>query len=665
MKFDITAQTEFDSGVCGNAYRFMGCQFDEKSSSAVFRVWAPAAKGVSVVGDFNDWNTEASPLTRLKNTAGIWEGKVEGVKRYDNYKYYLDTVKGCLYKSDPYAFHSETHEATASKVYPLDDYEFTDGEYMSARTAPYSKPVNIYECHMGSWRRYEDGNTFSYRKFADEIVPYLKDMGYTHLELMGIAEYPFDASWGYQVTAYYAPTSRYGTPADFAYLVDKLHGAGLGVILDWVPGHFPKNANGLYEFDGGPLYEPADELRMEHKEWGTRCFNYKRGEVSSFLISNAMYWLDVFHVDGLRVDAVASMLYLDYGRKEWRPNEYGGKENLDAVAFFRRLNSKIFSVFPNAMMIAEESTAWPMVTKPAADGGLGFNFKWNMGWMNDTLAYAKTDPLWRAGLHNNLTFSLTYAFSENYILPISHDEVVYGKCSLLNKMPGTYEQKFAGFRNYLINMMGHPGKKLLFMGTEFAQFDEWNFASELAWKLLDYPLHDEAKRFVKALNRLYLENSPLYEIEDAWEGYEWLVPDDNKQNVIAYERRDKKGNRVVIIINFSLSQWKNYRIGINGGTFKRVLFSDVYGFNADTVYLKSEKAESHGKEESIVLDIAPMSGYIFTAPPHVKKETKKGAAKKSSAAKASAVKKSAKTGGTKKSAKTGGAKKASPPETGK
>lgn len=659
MIFDEKALTEFDSGVCADAYRFMGCGFDEKNSRAVFRVWAPSASEVSVVGDFNDWDTAANPLKRV-TTSGIWEGVAEGVECYDNYKYYLQTKKGGLYKSDPYAFHSETHEGTASKVYPLDCYTFTDSEYMKNKTDRYDKPVNIYECHIGSWRRYADKNTFSYRKFADEIVPYLKEMSYTHLELMGIAEYPFDASWGYQVTAYYAPTSRYGTPSDFAYLVDTLHNAGIGVILDWVPGHFPKNANGLYEFDGGPLYEPSDELRMEHKEWGTRCFNYRRGEVSSFLISNAVYWMDVFHVDGLRVDAVASMLYLDYGRKEWRPNEYGGKENIDAVEFFRRLNKKVFELFPHAMMIAEESTAWPMVTKPADMGGLGFNYKWNMGWMNDTLSYAKTDPLFRAGLHNNLTFSLTYAFSENYILPISHDEVVYGKCSLLNKMPGTYEQKFAGWRNYLMNMIGHPGKKLTFMGTEFAQFDEWNFAEELDWKLLEYPLHEQAKRYLAALNGIYCGNPPFYEIEDSWDGYEWLVADDKNQNVIAYERRDRKGDRAIVVINFSLSQWNGYRIGVGKGTFTRLIMSDVYGFNEDRVTLKSEPVPSHGKQNSIVLDLAPMSGYIFTAP-KVKAEKKPAAKKKSPAktetktkAKPAARKKSSEpkkqsTGGTRSS----------------
>ncbi len=642
MIFDRNTQSEFERGDCCEAYLFMGCNLNERTGEAVFRVWAPKAKSVSVVGDFNNWDTKANPLNRATN-AGIWEGKIAEIKRYDNYKYYLETDKGGLYKSDPYAFHSETHEGTASKAYPLNAYKFTDDKYMSEKTDVYKKPVNIYECHIGSWRKYPDGNCYDYRKFADEIVPYMKDMSYTHLELMGIAEYPFDASWGYQVTGYYAPTSRYGTPEDFAYLVDKLHNAGLGIILDWVPGHFPKNANGLYEFDGGPLYEPSDELRMEHKEWGTRCFDYRRGEVASFLISNAAYWLDVFHVDGLRVDAVASMLYLDYGRKQWRPNEYGGKENLDAVEFFRKLNTKIFEKFPHAMMIAEESTAWPMVTKPACDGGLGFNFKWNMGWMNDTLAYAKTDPLWRAGLHNNLTFSMTYAFSENYVLPISHDEVVYGKCSLVNKMPGTYEQKFAGWRNYLMNMMGHPGKKLSFMGTEFAQFDEWNFADSLGWQLLDYDMHRMSEKYSAALNRIYLENSPLWEIEDGWDGYEWLVADDNRQNVIAYERRDRKGNRIVIVINFSLSQWNDYRIGVEKGTFKRLLCTDVYGFKEGGASVKAEKVSSHGKEYSISLDIAPMSGYMFA----VAAKTPKPTAKKTPAAdgkiKRPAPKKTAKT----------------------
>lgn len=650
MQYDVR-QPDFEQGKATDAYRFMGCQWNETAAVAVFRVWAPRARYVSVIGDFNGWDNRAAPMTRISN-AGVWECTVEGVHKFDNYKFYLSTDWGEKIKSDPYAFHAETHDATASKVYPLDDYTWSDGDYMAARAVknPYTAPINIYEAHIGSWRTYPDGNPYSYRVFADQICDYLVDMGYTHLELMGIAEYPFDGSWGYQVTGYYAPTSRYGTPDDFKYLVDKLHGRGIGVILDWVPGHFPKNANGLYEFDGGPLYEPSDELRKEHKEWGTRCFDYRRGEVESFLLSNAAYWLDVYHVDGLRVDAVASMLYLDYGRQQWRPNRYGGKENLDAVKFFRDLNTALFGRFGGILMIAEESTAWPNVTKPVDVGGLGFNFKWNMGWMNDTLRYAKTDPLFRSGIHNNLTFSMTYAFSENYILPISHDEVVHGKGSLLNKMPGSYEEKFAGFRGYLMNMFGHPGKKLLFMGSEFGQFAEWDFAKELDWKLLDYDSHRGAQAFVKTLNGLYRDNPCLYQIEDSWDGYRWHIADDSKQNIIAYERRDRSGKGILVVINFSPVKRADYRIGVDAGTYREILYSDTAGWNTGKAAYKAEKVSSHGFTHSIVVDIEPYAAVYMQMPVKAKATAKKTAAKpaKKAAEKKTAPKKTGTADKTKK-----------------
>ena len=602
-------EKRFHEGELYDAYKYFGCVFDEDAKTAVARVFAPSAYGVEVVGDFNDWSGTAMKRTR----GGVWEALLKGVRRFDGYKFRITTADGrVLYKSDPYALHSETHEGTNSKVFPLSAIKVNDEAYSEKlkKKNIYASPMNIYEAHIGSWRRYPDGNPYSYRKFADEIVPYLKKMRYTHLELMGAAEYPFDGSWGYQVTGYFAPTSRYGTPDDFAYLVEKLHKNNIGIIIDWVPGHFPKNENGLSEFDGQPLYEPKDPLRREHKEWGTCCFDYGRGEVQTFLCSNALMWLDVYKVDGLRVDAVASMLYLDYGRKdgEWSPNRFGGKENEEAVAFLKKLNTAVFARHPQALMIAEESTAWPLVTKPVSDGGLGFNFKWNMGWMNDTLDYAATDPLFRAGKHNNLTFSITYAFSENYILPISHDEVVHGKRSLVNKMPGDYDMKFAGLRNFLMNMYAHPGKKLLFMGCEFAQFIEWNYEQQLDWLLLDYPRHAETQEFVKALNAFYRLNAPLWQRDDSLCGFRWHVVDDRNQNVIAYERSDLKGNIVLAVINFSPVEYKGYRFGADKGTYTVKLASDADGFNREPVKYRAEAVPSHGFDHSIVMDIKPMSG---------------------------------------------------------
>ena len=602
-------EKRFHEGELYDAYKYFGCVFDEDAKTAVARVFAPSAYDVEVVGDFNDWSGTAMKRTR----GGVWEALLKGVRRFDGYKFRITTADGrVLYKSDPYALHSETHEGTNSKVFPLSAIKVNDEAYREKlkKKNIYASPMNIYEAHIGSWRRYPDGNPYSYRKFADEVVPYLKKMRYTHLELMGAAEYPFDGSWGYQVTGYFAPTSRYGTPDDFAYLVEKLHKNNIGIIIDWVPGHFPKNENGLSEFDGQPLYEPKDPLRREHKEWGTCCFDYGRGEVQTFLCSNALMWLDVYKVDGLRVDAVASMLYLDYGRKdgEWSPNRFGGRENEEAVAFLKKLNTAVFARHPQALMIAEESTAWPLVTKPVSDGGLGFNFKWNMGWMNDTLDYAATDPLFRAGKHNNLTFSITYAFSENYILPISHDEVVHGKRSLVNKMPGDYDMKFAGLRNFLMNMYAHPGKKLLFMGCEFAQFIEWNYEQQLDWLLLDYPRHAETQEFVKALNAFYRLNAPLWQRDDSMDGFRWHVVDDRNQNVIVYERSDLKGNIVLAVINFSPVEYKGYRFGADKGTYTVKLASDADGFNREPVKYRAEAVPSHGFDHSIVMDIKPMSG---------------------------------------------------------
>ena len=605
-----------------DAYKYLGCHFNSKTGTATFRVWSTRATAISVVGDFNGWDTSAHPMKKITE-AGLWEVTVTGVKKFDCYKYYIENgFSYPIYKCDPYAFHRETFEGTNAKVVDIDNFEWTDGDYMKNKPDPLKAPMTVYEAHIASWRRYADGNTFDYRKFADEMSDYLSELGYTHLELMGIAEYPFDGSWGYQVTGYYAPTSRYGTPEDFAYLVNKMHQKGIAVILDWVPGHFPKNGDGLYEFDGGPLYEHADPLRMEHKEWGTRCFDYGRNEVRNFLISNAFYWLDMYHVDGLRVDAVASMLYLDYGRYEWRPNIYGGNENLEAVDFLRRLNTAVFAKHPKALMIAEESTAWGGVSRPVDMGGLGFNFKWNMGWMNDTLSYIKVDPVFRKYHHNTITFSMIYAFSENFILPISHDEVVYGKGSLINKMPGDYDMKFAGVRNFLTYMWSHPGKKLLFMGAENGQFNEWNFAKELDWNILEYPAHKDLQQFVATLNGIYKKYPAMHAVDYDWKGFEWLVADDYSQNILVYERRDEDDNRMVAIINFSPAPRENYRFGAHEGEYTELLCTQIYKWDMSGKKHKTEKIASHGKDDSLCIDVPPMGGMLLYCQSDKKKTVK-------------------------------------------
>ena len=514
----------FHQGKNCHAYTLLGAHRQERGGADgyVFRVWAPNARAAYVTGDFNGWSTD-HPMEK-RTDQGLWEAFVPGLSEYCCYKYILEDDSGRRhYKGDPYAFHAQTRPETASRLYDLDGYQWRDKAWRSRKRGenPYREPMNIYEVHFGSWKRFEDGNFFDYHKMAEELIPYVKDMGYTHIELMPLAEYPYDGSWGYQIIGYYAATSRYGTPDGLMAFIDACHNAGISVILDWVPGHFPKDEAGLYRFDGQPCYEYGDPLKAEHRDWGTMVFDWGRNEVKSFLISNAVFWLDKFHADGLRVDAVASMLYLDYNREhgEWRPNAYGGKENLEAIDFLRELNAEVFARFPSVLMIAEESTAWPLVTKPVDVGGLGFNFKWNMGWMNDTLLYMQQDPLFRGGCHNHLTFALTYIFSENYILPLSHDEVVHMKGSLIGKMPGEYEAKFANLRAYLSYMMTHPGKKLLFMGGELAQFSEWSCEGQLDWDLLEYPLHQKFHRFIKELNQLYLAQAPLWEMDDSWAGF--------------------------------------------------------------------------------------------------------------------------------------------------
>ncbi len=611
----------FHQGTNYESYRFLGAHLT--SGGCTFRVWAPNAVSVSVVGSFNGWNPSLNAMQKI--SGGVYECTVDGVRQYDTYKYFIKTATGrSLYKSDPYAFHAETRPDNASKVYDLAGYEWGDGVWNSrVESSPYKSPVNIYEMHAGSWQRNEDGSFLDYRTLADRLSTYLPEMGYTHVELMPITEFPFDGSWGYQVTGYFAPTSRYGTPHDFMYFVDTMHKAGIGVILDWVPAHFPKDEFGLCEFDGGYCYEDQNPLRMEHKEWGTRIFDYGRPEVQCFLVSDALFWFDMYHIDGLRVDAVASMLYLDYNRKdgEWSPNCNGGRENLEAIAFFKKLNTEVFSHFPRALMIAEESTAWPLVTKPADAGGLGFNFKWNMGWMNDVLDYMSLNPFFRKDNHNKITFSMFYAFSENYILPLSHDEVVHGKCSLINKMPGEYEEKFAGLRALFGYMFAHPGKKLTFMGQEFAQFIEWNFAAALDWMLLEYDMHKRFCEYMKTLNHLYLDTPAMWEVDDGWDGFRWICADDNTQNIISFIRTDTKGQSVVAVCNFAPVGRGGYRIGVpDKGKYSVILNTDAAAFggkSANTAQsFQSEHTESHGFEHSIVLEIPPLSVLWLKAPPH-------------------------------------------------
>ena len=648
----------FYSGRDCRAFDYMGAHpfVQDGEQGYLFRVYAPEAEKVSVMGEFNDWNRDADYMTR--DEQGIWEKFIPNIPEYAAYKYSVWAKSGDVFdKSDPYGFHFETRPGNATKAYDLDGYEWGDASWLDWRKKhlPYSNPVNIYECHLGSWKMHEDGNFYSYRQLADELVPYVKEMGYTHIEFMPLTEYPFDGSWGYQVIGYFAATSRYGTPKDLMYLIDKAHQAGLGVIMDWVPAHFPKDGCGLVEFDGSHLYEYADPLKMEHKEWGTRVFDYGKVSTRNLLFSSAMFWIEKFHMDGLRVDAVASMLYLDYNRQgEWRPNVHGGRENLEAVDFLRLLNEYILTDHPDVMMIAEESTAWPMVTKPGYDGGLGFNFKWNMGWMNDMLCYCSADPFFRKDMHDKITFSFMYAFSENYILPLSHDEVVHGKCSLISKMPPPYENQFGGLRALYGYMAAHPGKKMLFMGGEFAQFSEWAYQRGLDWMLLDYPAHRQMQAYVKALNHFYLATPQLWEQDTDWRGFEWISHEDNRNNIIAFRRVAKDGSDIVVVVNFSPEEQQEYRIGVPiTGTYEEIFTSDKTEFGGSGMTngkLKTENKPMHGQEQSIVLKIPRFGVLFFKGKARAKRRTKA----EIEAAKAAAAKKPVKrTRSTKAVAKSG------------
>ena len=607
----------FHTGDSVRAYDFLGAHLVNRNdkNGVVFRVWAPTARSVSVAGDFNNWNNEANYMYNIGY--GVWEVFVEGVKQFCTYKYCIESEYGDrLMKADPYAFHAQTRPGQASVVYDIESYSWNDSEWFNKRKENNisSSPMNIYEIHAGSWRKYPDGNFFNYQKLADELIPYLKEMHYTHVQLMPIMEYPYDGSWGFQTTGYYAPTSRYGTPSDFMAFVDKLHGEGIGVILDWVPSNFPTDDFGLARFDGSPLYESNDPKTSKRDSWGTCLFNYARFEVTSFLVSCAMFWLDKYHIDGLRIGALSSMLYLDYGKTEgeWEPNKFGGKENLDAVDFVKRLNTAVHMYHPDVMMFAEENTSWPKLTHKIEDGGLGFDFKWNMGWMNDMLHYMSLNSMWRPFNHDSLTFSFYYAFSEKFLLPISHDEVSHGKGSLIKQMPGKYDEQFAGVRAFITYMYAHPGKKLVFMGTEIGQFDEWYHEETIQWDLLEFEKHKKLKTFFKELNKFYLDCKPLYELDTVWKGFDWIHHDDYTNSVIAFKRTDKNGDEIVSVCNFQPIRRDEYCIGVpKYGLYDEVFNSDEERFGGSGVVngnnIKTEVMKIHGFDQGLSLTLPPLS----------------------------------------------------------
>lgn len=601
-------------GVWDSAYEYYGAH--PCNGGWVFRVWAPQARCVALSGDFNEW--QRWDMRRLED--GTWELTVENARQFDGYQYVVTQGDGReVWKSDPYGFHQETRPSTNSKLYDIGGYTWHDEKWRQRRegTHPAEGYVNIYEVHLGSWRRTEDGQVLNYRDMADQLALYVRDMGYNYVELLPVTEYPLDDSWGYQCVGYFAPTSRYGTPHDFMYLVDRLHRAGIGVILDWVPAHFCKDSHGLIQFDGSCLYEYSDPLKWEHESWGTRVFDFGKPEVCSFLLSSAAYWLREYHIDGLRVDAVASMLYLDYDRQQWRPNQHGGKENLEAIEFLRQLNRTAFAIDGAALMVAEESTAWPMVTYPPEEGGLGFNLKWNMGWMNDVCHYLKMDPFFRQHHHRDVTFSMVYAFSENFVLPVSHDEVVHMKGSLRGKMPGDKWQQLAGVRGFYAYMLCHPGKVLTFMGTELAQWHEWDFRKALDWYLLDE--EDDCRQThacIRALNRFYKSHKALWENDRDWDGFQWLVADDNYNNVLVFRRTDRSGKSLVAVINFSPVAVEGYRFGVPPKARYEELFNtdeERWGGSGVTnpQPIKTECIPSHQQAQSIAVRVPPLGAVIL------------------------------------------------------
>ena len=587
-----------------------------------FAVWAPHAKAVGVVGDFNGWDPDAAPMSPLADS-GIYEAFVPGVGLGELYKFAITTQEGMiLFKADPYAVHAEFRPGTASITEDINGFKWDDAAWMETRKKadPVKSPMAIYEVHLGSWRkkdRPQKEGYYTYMEAAHELADYVKKMGYTHVELMGIAEHPYDGSWGYQVTGYYAPTSRYGTPKEFMYFVNYLHKKGIGIILDWVPAHFPKDAHGLADFDGQPLYEYADPRKGEHPDWGTKVFDYSKNEVKNFLIANALYWVENFHVDGLRVDAVASMLYLDYGRSDgnWVPNKYGENKNLEAIEFFRHLNSVLTGHLTGAMMIAEESTAWPGVTKPPEEGGLGFTFKWNMGWMHDFLEYMKLDPYFRKFNHNKMTFGITYATSENYILTLSHDEVVHLKCSMINKMPGLNGDKFANLKAGYTFMMGHPGKKLLFMGQDFGQYHEWDEKVSLDWYLADEPLHKDLQKYYSDLLHVYQKYPALWQLDSDWNGFQWINANDGDRSIFSFIRRDETGKKnLLFVINFTPVARDDYRVGVpKSGTYSLILDSEhgLYKRGEHAFSARSKKSECDGQPYSFAYPLPAYGTAIF------------------------------------------------------
>lgn len=611
----------FHQGTNYRAFDYLGVHRD--GNEYVFRVWAPHAKEAFIAGDFNGWG-ECDAMVRVSD-GGVFEGRV-GADRFGEgtiYKYKLLTSSGVCYKADPYAFRAEAPPATCSVYTDIEGYPWRDCGWMRHRAKKmtesryYSEPFNVYEMHLGSFKRHADGSYYTYTELAREVPSYVKAMGYTHVELMPVMEHPFDGSWGYQITGYFAPTSRYGSPKEFMALVDAFHEAGIGVILDWVPAHFPKDAHGLYEFDGQPLYEYQGKDRIEHRGWGTRCFDVGREEVQSFLISNAAFWAEKYHADGLRVDAVASMLYLDYDRGpgEWIPNVYGDNRNLEAIAFFQKLNRHMRKAFPDVLMIAEESTTYGNLTT-FENGGLGFSMKWNMGWMNDTMDYKQTDYYFRRFRHSKTTFSLTYSFHEKYVLPISHDEVVHGKRSLLNRSTGDYWRKFADTRAVMAYMMTHPGKKLLFMGSEYGPFREWAYDEELEWFMTDYPAHAQMQHYIAALNHFYLVNPPLYEVDDGWRGFQWIDADNADQSILSYRRIDKRGRELVVILNFTPATYRDFRLGLPyHGIWEEVFNSDDKAFGGSGVrnekLIKTVREPLHGQAASATLIIPPLGAAIL------------------------------------------------------